>query len=125
MPSHIYTRLGLWKKAVAANLRAVEAAHGFETAKLSGALWDQDAHALDYLVYAYLQLGRVADARAIADRVASVKVTFPTGSLTTDYALAAIPARLALERDDWSAAAALPVRPAPAWRGTEGITHFA
>jgi len=125
MPSHIYTRLGLWKKAIAANLRSVEAAHRFETANLSGALWDQDAHALDYLVYAYLQLGRVAEARTIADRVATVKVTFPPGSLTTDYALAAIPARLALELDDWSAAAALPLRPAPAWRGTEGITHFA
>src|SRR5262249_10151361 len=103
----------------------VEAAHRFEAAELSGALWDQDAHALDYLVYAYLQVGRVREARAIAKRVAHVKVTFPLGSLTTDYALAAIPARLALERDDWSAAAALPVRPAPAWPCTEGITHFA
>ena len=42
-----------------------------------------------------------------------------------DYALAAIPARLALERDDWQAAETLSVRPAPAWRGAEGITRFA
>jgi tetratricopeptide (TPR) repeat protein len=88
-------------------------------------LWDQDAHALDYLAYAYLQLGRVAEVREIAARVAQVRATFPPNSLITDYALAAIPARLALERDDWQAAARLPIRPAPAWRGTEGITHFA
>lgn len=125
MPSHIYTRVGAWDKAIASNLRSVEAARRFETSQLAGALWDQDAHALDYLAYAYLQLGRIAEVREIADRVARVRATFPPGSLTTDYALAAIPARLALERDDWRAAAALPVRPAPAWRGTEGVTRFA
>jgi hypothetical protein len=80
---------------------------------------------LDYLVYAYLQLGRVAEAKAIAERMAGVTETFPAGSLTVDYALAAIPARLALERDDWQAAETLSVRPAPAWRGAEGITRFA
>jgi tetratricopeptide (TPR) repeat protein len=125
MPSHIYTRIGAWDKVIASNLRSAETARRFETGQLSGALWDQDAHALDYLVYAYLQLGRVADVREIAERVAQVQATFPPNSLITDYALAAIPARLSLERDDWSGAAALRVRSAPAWRGTEGITHFA
>jgi tetratricopeptide (TPR) repeat protein len=125
MPSHIYTRIGAWDKSIKANLRAVEAARRFEAIAHPGAMWDQDAHALDYLAYAYLQLGRVAEVREIADRVAHVGATVPPNSLITDYALAAIPARLALERDDWQAAAALPVRPAPAWRGTEGITHFA
>jgi tetratricopeptide (TPR) repeat protein len=125
MPSHIYTRIGAWDKAIGSNLRSVDAARRFEESQLSGALWDQDAHALDYLAYAYLQLGRVAEVRHIADRLARVRNTFPPNSRTTDYALAAIPARLALERDDWQAAAALPVRPAPAWRGTEGLTRFA
>jgi len=125
MPSHIYTRIGAWDKAIASNRRSVDAARGFEVSRLSGALWDQDAHALDYLAYAYLQLGRVAEVREIAARVAQVRATFPPNSLITDYALAAIPARLALERDDWQAAARLPIRSAPAWRGTEGITHFA
>jgi hypothetical protein len=124
MPSHIYTRIGAWDKSITANLRSVEAANRFE-AQHNGALWDQDAHALDYLVYAYLQLGRVAEAKAIAERVAGVTETFPAGTLTIDYALAAIPARLALERDDWQAAETLSVRPAPAWRGAEGITRFA
>ncbi len=125
MPSHIYTRIGAWDKSIAANLKAAEAAKRFEAAKHAGAMWDQHAHALDYLAYAYLQLGRVADARAVAQQVAGVTETFPPGSLTVDYALAAIPARLALERDDWQAAETLPVRPAPAWRGAEGITRFA
>jgi hypothetical protein len=125
MPSHIYTRIGAWEKAIASNLRSEDAARRFEESRLSGAMWDQDAHALDYLAYAYLQLGRVDEVREIADRVAQVQTTFPPNSLITDYALAAIPARLALERDDWKAAAGLRVRPAPAWRGTEGITHFA
>jgi hypothetical protein len=124
MPSHIYTRIGAWDKSITANLRSAEAAKRFE-ARHAGALWDQHAHALDYLAYAYLQTGRVADARAVADRVAGATATFPAGALTLDYALAAIPARLALERDDWQAAETLSVRPAPAWRGAEGITRFA
>jgi tetratricopeptide (TPR) repeat protein len=125
MPSHIYTRIGAWERSITANLRAVEAAHRFEAAQPARGMWDQDAHALDYLAYAYLQLGRVADARAVAERVAGVTESFPPASLTTDYALAAIPARIALERDEWSAAETLSVRPAPAWRGAEGITRFA
>jgi tetratricopeptide (TPR) repeat protein len=125
MPSHIYIRIGAWDKSIAANLRSVEAARRYEAERLSGALWDQEAHALDYLTYAYLQLGRVPEARAAAQRVASASNTYPAGSLTIDYALAAIPARLALERDDWPAAASLAVRPAPAWRGTEAVTRFA
>ena len=125
MPSHIYTRIGAWEKSIAANLESAEAARKYEAAEHPGAMWDQHAHALDYLAYAYLQLGRVAEASAIAAQVAEVTETFPASSLTSDYALAAIPARLALERDDWAAAEALPVRPAPGWRGAEGITRFA
>jgi tetratricopeptide (TPR) repeat protein len=125
MPSHIYTRIGAWDKSIAANLRAAEAGRRFEATAHPGALWDQHAHALDYLEYAYLQLGRVAEARAVAERAADVTDVYPVGALALDYALAAIPARLALERDDWASAAALPVRPSPAWRGAEGITRFA
>ena len=94
MPSHIYTRIGAWDKSITANLKAAEAAQRFETAKHTGAMWDQHAHALDYLAYAYLQLGRVADAGPSRNRVTGVTETFPPGSLTVDYALAAIPARL-------------------------------
>jgi predicted Zn-dependent protease len=59
------------------------------------------------------------------DEAAAVTAGVPENSLTNDYALAAIPARYALERGRWSEAAVLPIRPAPAWRATEGITRFA
>jgi hypothetical protein len=125
MPSHIYVRVGRWADVIAANRRSAAAGRRFEVEQKMGGLWDQRAHALDYLVYGYLQLGQVQQAQAIADELAGTRVTVPAGSLTSDYALAAIPARLALERNRWSAAAALPVRPAPEWRAAEGITRFA
>ena len=125
MPSHIYTRLGRWDESIAANLRSVAAARRVEAAGHPGAMWDQHAHALDYLAYAYLQEGRDTAARDVVTEVAAVTDVFPPGSLTTDYALAAIPARYALERGRWAEAATLVVRPAPSWRAAEAITHFA
>ncbi|MBA3894539.1 MAG: hypothetical protein H0X69_12740 [Gemmatimonadales bacterium] len=89
------------------------------------ALWDQRGHALDYLMYAYLQQGLEAEARALAVQAAGVTAVFPEKTLTNDYALAAIPARYALDRNDWAAAETLTVRPAPAWRGAEAVIHFA
>jgi predicted Zn-dependent protease len=80
---------------------------------------------MDYLVYAYLQEGRDREAAALVDTLAGVTAGYPPGSLTNEYALAAIPARYALERARWADAARLTVRPAPEWRATEAITHFA
>jgi hypothetical protein len=125
MPSHIYVRVGQWSRVVEANRRSAEAAARFEREQGMQGLWDEHAHALDYLVYGYLQLGEDSAARSIAGQVSTVTRTVPGNSLKTDYALAAIPARIALEREDWAAAAALPVRPAPEWRAAEAITHFA
>jgi hypothetical protein len=76
-------------------------------------------------VYAYLQEGRDTDARSVVAEAAGVTAGDPPGSLINEYALAAIPARYALERGRWDEAIALPVRPAPEWRSTEAITHFA
>jgi tetratricopeptide (TPR) repeat protein len=125
MPSHIYTRVGNWDASVASNLRAAEAGRVFEQRLGMPGLWDQRAHAWDYLMYAYLQLGKEAEAKALVDEAAAVRTEAEPNSLTSNYALAAIPARYALERGEWREAAALPVRPAPAWRATEGITRFA
>lgn len=125
MPSHIFTRLGRWEDAIASNRRSAEAGRQFEEREGWHAVWDQRAHAWDYLVYAYLQLGRAADAEAIVKEAAGVTAVRPANALTTDYALAAIPARFVLERERWADAQTLSVRPAPAWRATEGITHFA
>jgi tetratricopeptide (TPR) repeat protein len=125
MPSHIYIRVGNWDAAVASNLQSAEAARAFEQRLGMSGVWDQRAHAWDYLTYAYLQLGREREAKALVDQAAAATPGRPENSLVNDYALAAIPARYALERGRWSEAAALPVRPAPAWRATEGITRFA
>lgn len=105
MPSHIFTRLGLWDESIASNLAAAEAA------RRDG--WTgEELHATDYLAYAYLQEGRVREARANVDRLPDVRArlnesdpNYPAGL----YALAAIPARYAVERRKWAEAAALEV----------------
>src|SRR5437879_4243976 len=125
MPSHIFTRLGLWDEDIASNARSVDAARQFEQERHLNALWDQRGHAWDYLVYAYLQTGRDAGAKRVVDEAGAVTAVYPVGSLTNAYALAAIPARYALERGRWDEAAHLAVRPAPDWRAAEAITHFA
>ncbi len=125
MPSHIYTRVGNWTAAMESNRRSAAAGQQFEQRLGMPGLWDQHAHAWDYLMYAYLQLGMEREAKALMDSAAAVRSNFPGGAITTDYALAAIPARYALEREAWADAAKLPVRPAPAWPATEGITRFA
>lgn len=125
MPSHIYTRTGNWQAAIASNRRSDQVGAAFERRLRMHGLWDQRAHAWDYLMYAYLQLGREAEARALRDQAAAVTDGMPPNSLTNAYALAAIPARYALERGRWTEAKALTVRPAPMWRATEGITRFA
>src|SRR2546422_7499932 len=72
MPSHIFTRLGLWDDAIASNHRSVAAARQFEEERHRNALWDQRGHAWDYLVYAYLQQGRDGEAKRVVDEAASV-----------------------------------------------------
>ena len=125
MPSHIFTRLGLWDDDIASNTRSAAAARAYEAERGLTAMWDQRAHALDYLVYAYLQEGRDTAARRVVDEAAAAPAGYPAGSLTHEYAFAAIPARFALERGRWAAAARLTVRPAPEWPAAEATTHFA
>src|SRR6266536_4145272 len=115
MPSHIFTRLGAWDDAIASNTRSAAAARAYEAERGLTAMWDQRAHALDYLAYAYLQEGRDTAARRVVDQAAAAPAGYPAGSLTHEYAFAAIPARFALERGRWAAAARLSVRPAPEW----------
>jgi hypothetical protein len=125
MPSHIFTRLGLWDDAIASNIRSAAAARAYEVERGLTAMWDQRTHALDYLAYAYLQEGRDSAARRVVDEAAAAPGGFPVGSLPHEYAVAAIPARFALERGAWAEAARLAVRPAPEWPAAEAITHFA
>jgi tetratricopeptide (TPR) repeat protein len=125
MPSHIYTRVGNWQASIASNQRAAESGRAFQERTAMKGFWDQRGHSWDYLTYAYLQLGMEQEAAALVQQAAGVTVGYPENSLTNDYALAAIPARYALERGRWADAAGLSVRPAPAWRATEGLTRFA
>jgi len=114
MPSHTFTRLGSWKESIETNLKSADAARADKDP-------NAELHALDYQTYAYLQMGRDAAAQGARDRAAVVQAI--PGANT--FAAAAIPARFALERGDWDAAAALTVRPAPGTPYTEAITHFA
>lgn len=106
MPSHIFTRLGLWDEAISSN-RAAEAA-AIAYAKSSGmpGAWDQQLHAMDYLAYAYLQSGRDSEAQRVLDELKTITQADPP-TRTVAYAVTAIPARLALERRQWREAASL------------------
>ena len=122
MPSHIYTRLGMWQESIAANTASAAAARAYEEAQRMSTVSFDRAHAWDYLVYAYLQQGQDDAAAAMT---ADVRSATAVPSVATDYAFAAIPARFALERGRWSDAVQLPVRPSPGFRPGEAITHFA
>ena len=99
MPSHIYTRLGMWEESVASNLAARKAARQLGDT-------GEELHAMDYLVYAYLQLGRDAEAARVLDEVRAMSAL--NGSdFKVGYAASAMPVRYAIERRQWSDAAQL------------------
>ena len=106
MPSHIFTRLGLWQDSIASNLASAESGRRLVAQRHSGAASMDTLHALDYLEYAYLQIGDEAAARKVIAEAAAAQ-TFDDPAFQAGYALAAIPARFALERRDWKAAAQL------------------
>jgi hypothetical protein len=125
MPSHTFTRTGYWQDSITSNVAAAEAAkREGETA--------EELHASDYEVYAYLQTGQDEAARRIvtalpeiASRFDPTKIISGAGSPSVGYfALAAIPARFALERGDWNAAAKLTPNVTP-FPHTEAMTWFA
>jgi hypothetical protein len=106
MPSHIFTRLGLWDDSINSNLAARAAAHA------QGDI-GEELHAMDYLTYAYLQRGRTADAAQV---VASLQGMgdLAAGGFKIGYAGNAMPVRLAVESRDWAAAARLAPLPGSA-----------
>ncbi len=108
MPTHIYTRRGLWDKSIEFNLRSAAAARAL--GENAGALNGHYPHALDYLTYAYLQRGQYREAMAIRERLAALNGPYSAVQPTAmAFAFAAIPARCALERQAWKDAAALPL----------------
>jgi len=121
MPSHIFTRLGLWDESIAANLASAASARQHK-------LPSDELHALDYLVYAYLQTGRVAEAGKITEQLPILEPG-EAARYAGAYATLAIPVRYAIERQQWEAAANLPLPPQifdnGAYRSAESNLYFA
>jgi predicted Zn-dependent protease len=106
MPSHIFTRLGLWEESVQSNLASEEAGKALMAKTDPGATHYDDVHAMDYLVYAYLQMDQDQKAKEVLDEMRQIKkVNVETFSVA--YAYAVSPARYAVERGDWKEAAKL------------------
>ena len=124
MPSHTFTRVGMWEESIRANERSKATA--LETGAIAEAL-----HASDYAMYANLQLGREAGAKAILDGLPTLAARFDpnvvTGAappLAAYFAIAAIPARWTLERGAWREAASLTPKPT-SYPYCEAMTYFA
>ncbi|GJD53102.1 hypothetical protein OPKNFCMD_5873 [Methylobacterium crusticola] len=118
MPSHIYTRVGHWQASIDANTASSRAARAEKS--VGNAL-----HAQDYMVYAHLQLGQDDAARAVVEDMLLLReADAQAPGLAAHYALAASPARYAVERGDWEAASRLPVRPSP-FANAQAVTHVA
>jgi tetratricopeptide (TPR) repeat protein len=115
MPAHIFTRLGMWPDVIQSNLASAAAARQYAAAHHPDAASFDELHALDYLVYGYLQTAQDARAREVLDHVKAVKKTHPEVDFAVAYATGAIPARYALERRQWADAAALPDTTQPSW----------
>jgi hypothetical protein len=118
MPSHVYSMLGMWPESIKSNRAALSAAKGY-------------VHALDFMVYAYLQLAQDIEAKRGVARSMELQKTQgalgtanPTGAVLVGYtALSAIPARYAIERGAWSEAAGL--EPLHSTLVADSITYFA
>jgi tetratricopeptide (TPR) repeat protein len=126
MPTHIYTRLGLWDESISANERSAAAALAHaEPGKVS----NHYLHAFDYLAYAHLQRAEDAKAEEILAQIKPLKGPYTIQSASA-YTLAAVPARLALERQQWAKASQLQPRtpgdyPWDDVPAMEAITYFA
>ena len=124
MPSHTFTRVGLWQESIDANIASAA------SAKRDGAT-AEELHASDYQTYAYLQSGQDAAARRLAATLPELASRFDPGAIGAGgapvagfFALAAIPARVALEREAWADAAALTPTPSP-FPYADAMTWFA
>ena len=123
MPSHIYSMLGMWDDSVRSNLAAKASADDYAAQNYPDATHPSVPHLLDFLVTAYLQMAKDGDAKQVVDSLPNLK-KFPVSSLAIDTALAAIPARYALERGQWNEAAQLTVRDSQ-FPAAQSISYFA
>lgn len=107
MPSHIFTRLGLWEESINTNINSASSAVCYSEGVAAEGHWSQEIHAMDYLVYAYLQLGNNEKVKEQNDYLKSMKKVFPPNHFAVAYTANAIPARIALENRQWTEAANL------------------
>lgn len=124
MPSHTFTRVGLWEESIATNMKSFQSA-------LDGGSVAEALHAADYAVYANLQLGREQAAKSLLDTLPVLRARFDPNAITgaapasaAYFALAAIPARWVLERHAWTEASALEPTVTP-FLYPEAMTYFA
>ena len=110
MPSHIFTRLGLWDESIRSNLNSTSAALCYAEQANFNAHWDEELHGMDYLAYAYLQQGDNQHASEQNSYLQTMEKVFPV-NFKDAYALAAIPARMVLENKQWHQAAELQFPP--------------
>lgn len=112
MPSHIFTRRGLWQESIDSNTRSAAAGQAYAKEHFGpGTAWDQSLHAMDYLAYAYLQEAQDEAAKRVLDDINGFSKAEPASNAAA-YAVAIIPARYAIERRDWAQAAQLSLPPA-------------
>ncbi|MDF2187734.1 hypothetical protein [Paraflavitalea sp. CAU 1676] len=128
MPSHIFTRLGMWNECIQSNQEAASSAQCYaEQAGIKGH-WDEELHALDYMMYGYLQQGDNLNSRKQLNYLSAIREVHPA-NFKVAYAFAAIPARMALENKDWKKAATLQTPSAnfdwTAYPWQRSIIHFA
>jgi hypothetical protein len=124
MPSHTFTRVGYWQKSIETNIASATAARKDGNAS-------EELHALDYQTYAYLQTAQDQAAKKVLDEIPAIgeKIQLNVAGAAAPapagwYAMAAIPARFALERNDWAAAAALkPAESKFPW--IDAVSYFA
>src|SRR6185295_13195729 len=130
MPSHIFTRVGSWQESIESNRASAKAAADTLAAggSQTGLRSYEGLHAYDYMMYGYLQLARDREARALVEEVTATR-KLNVDHFAGAFALAAIPARYALERGQWAEAAALTPTPSDlAWNRfpqAESIVWFA
>jgi tetratricopeptide (TPR) repeat protein len=128
MPSHIFTRLGLWDEDIKSNLEAAASAKCYAEGTGIEGHWDEELHALDYLVYAYLQKGDNKSAMQQWQYLKSIDKVSPV-NFKVAYAFAAIPSRYVLENRLWKDATTLSLDPAnlewEKYPWQKSIYHFA
>jgi tetratricopeptide (TPR) repeat protein len=114
MPSHIFTRLGLWNENIQSNINSVSAAKCYAENMGTTSHWDEELHGMDYLVYAYLQQAKDDKALEQIQYLSTIHEVFPQ-NFKVAYSYAAIPTRYAVERRNWVEAMQLELHPNFPW----------